>query len=355
MLEPELQEHAAGLICLTGDERWTACASIGARRHRRSAAIAVEKLISIFGHDQRLCRIAAALPSRAGSPQPRGHRYRAFTASSFVSDQWSVPMPLPRSRALRCVHRAPPSYNVCRMLASCWRAIPSAILKSPQEMQELFADLPEAIANTVDLSSRLEFTLDDLGYEFPKYPVPEGETMMSFLRERTREGFDAALWTRQRRFEEPRPASGRTRTGADRKTRSCRIFPDRLGPGAVLPRAKHSGARTRLGGQQRGLLFARHYGGRSRRHGAALRALSLRRTRRVARHRSRSAQRRPARARHSICLPALRRARRGHDRQCHHLSQPHGAREMGKGLGIRPGDARQSFGGGCHLGIQRCQ
>jgi error-prone DNA polymerase len=62
-------------------------------------------------------------------------------------------------------------------------------LKSPQEMQSLFADLPEAIANTVELSSRLEFTLEDLGYEFPKYPVPEGETMMSFLRERTREGF----------------------------------------------------------------------------------------------------------------------------------------------------------------------
>ena len=41
----------------------------------------------------------------------------------------------------------------------------------------------------MELSSRLEFTLKDLGYEFPKYPVPEGETMMSFLRERTREGF----------------------------------------------------------------------------------------------------------------------------------------------------------------------
>ena len=62
-------------------------------------------------------------------------------------------------------------------------------LKSPREMRALFADLPQAIANTVELSSRLEFTLDDLGYEFPRYPVPEGETMVSFLRERTREGF----------------------------------------------------------------------------------------------------------------------------------------------------------------------
>ncbi|MGA9446150.1 MAG: error-prone DNA polymerase, partial [Candidatus Sulfotelmatobacter sp.] len=62
-------------------------------------------------------------------------------------------------------------------------------LKSPQEMQQLFADLPEAIANTQELSSRLEFTLNDLGYEFPRYPVPEGETMNSFLRDRAWEGF----------------------------------------------------------------------------------------------------------------------------------------------------------------------
>jgi error-prone DNA polymerase len=62
-------------------------------------------------------------------------------------------------------------------------------LKSPAAMRALFADFPHAIANTVELSSRLEFTLNDLGYEFPRFPVPEGETMMSFLRERAREGF----------------------------------------------------------------------------------------------------------------------------------------------------------------------
>src|SRR5947208_6314926 len=61
-------------------------------------------------------------------------------------------------------------------------------VKSPKEMTQLFADLPEAIANTTELSARLEFTLQDLGYEFPKYPVPSGETMSSFLRRRTYEG-----------------------------------------------------------------------------------------------------------------------------------------------------------------------
>src|SRR5438034_11490943 len=55
-------------------------------------------------------------------------------------------------------------------------------------MNQIFADLPEAIANTAERSSRLEFTLEDLGYEFPRYPVPTGETMTSFLRQRTYEG-----------------------------------------------------------------------------------------------------------------------------------------------------------------------
>jgi error-prone DNA polymerase len=61
-------------------------------------------------------------------------------------------------------------------------------LKPAAEMARLFADHPDAIANTVALSSRLEFVLTELGYEFPKYPVPEGETMNSFLRRRTDEG-----------------------------------------------------------------------------------------------------------------------------------------------------------------------
>ena len=61
-------------------------------------------------------------------------------------------------------------------------------VKTPAEMAALFADLPEAIANTLEISSRLGYTLAELGYEFPRYPTPEGETMMSFLRKRVDEG-----------------------------------------------------------------------------------------------------------------------------------------------------------------------
>ena len=61
-------------------------------------------------------------------------------------------------------------------------------LKSPAKMKRLFSDLPEAIANTQELSSRLQFTLGDLGYKFPIYPVPNGGSQIQFLRERSREG-----------------------------------------------------------------------------------------------------------------------------------------------------------------------
>src|SRR5216117_266064 len=55
-------------------------------------------------------------------------------------------------------------------------------LKSDREMRAIFADLPEAIENTSRLAERLTFLLENLGYEFPEYPVPAGHTMDSFLR-----------------------------------------------------------------------------------------------------------------------------------------------------------------------------
>ena len=55
-------------------------------------------------------------------------------------------------------------------------------------MSRLFQDMPEAIAGAAELSGRLQFTLADLGYEFPRYPVGPGETMDSVLRARALAG-----------------------------------------------------------------------------------------------------------------------------------------------------------------------
>ena len=55
-------------------------------------------------------------------------------------------------------------------------------LKSPEAMARLFADRPDTLAGTAALAERLEYTMADLGYRFPQYSVPGGETEMVFLR-----------------------------------------------------------------------------------------------------------------------------------------------------------------------------
>jgi error-prone DNA polymerase len=61
-------------------------------------------------------------------------------------------------------------------------------LKSPEAMAQLFSDWPAALMGNQALAERLEYTMADLGYQFPKYPVPPGESEMSFLRHITEAG-----------------------------------------------------------------------------------------------------------------------------------------------------------------------
>ena len=61
-------------------------------------------------------------------------------------------------------------------------------MKSPDVMTRLFHDLPTVVDTTNELADRLGYTMADLGYRFPEYPVPSGETMGSFLRKMTEVG-----------------------------------------------------------------------------------------------------------------------------------------------------------------------
>lgn len=185
--EEELKEHAAGLICLTGDDDGPLALAL-AHGGMEEAHGCVERLIHIFGRDNVYVEL-----------QRHFHRQQEARNCAAIEIARSLKLPLlatngisyatPRERELCDVFTA---IRHKRTLATAGRLLArnsERYLKSPQEMQALFADLPEAIGNTAELSSRLTFTFKDLGYEFPKYPVPEGEAMMSFMRERTREGF----------------------------------------------------------------------------------------------------------------------------------------------------------------------
>jgi len=65
--------------------------------------------------------------------------------------------------------------------------------KSAEEMIALFEDVPEAIENTLKIAERCDLTFDFGKLNFPDYPVPEGETLESYLEKKTREGLAERL------------------------------------------------------------------------------------------------------------------------------------------------------------------
>ena len=61
-------------------------------------------------------------------------------------------------------------------------------LKNRKQMLSLFDDFPEAVDITEEIANRVQFSMDELSYSFPKYDVPPGETADSLLRKRTEAG-----------------------------------------------------------------------------------------------------------------------------------------------------------------------
>ncbi|MCK5792642.1 MAG: DNA polymerase III subunit alpha, partial [Ketobacter sp.] len=66
-------------------------------------------------------------------------------------------------------------------------------LKSPEEMWELFQDIPEAIENTVEIAKRCSFEIPLGTYYLPDYPVPEGMTLDDFIIAESRKGLEERL------------------------------------------------------------------------------------------------------------------------------------------------------------------
>ena len=67
----------------------------------------------------------------------------------------------------------------------------SYYLKSAQEMEELFADLPEALAATERIAESVNMALNFSTLHLPEYRVPGGETPDAYLRARSWQGFAA--------------------------------------------------------------------------------------------------------------------------------------------------------------------
>ncbi|WP_180540657.1 error-prone DNA polymerase [Nevskia soli] len=179
----DFTEFADGLICLTGDERGPLALALPSK----SGSKCLDQLTGIFGKKNVYVEV-----------QRHFDREQEWRNEATVELARRMRIPLvatggvcharPEQRSIldlfTCLHHKTTLAQAGRLLSKNSQRH----LRPPEEMAQLFADLPDAIANTNGVSARLNFTLSDLGYQFPEYPVPRGETQMSFLRKRTDEG-----------------------------------------------------------------------------------------------------------------------------------------------------------------------
>ena len=163
----ELAEFARGLICLT--------------RHPE------QRLLEIFGRSNVYAELQRHhLREEEAANQAIIERARRLRIPLVATNGVAYATPAQRELldVFTCIRNHVTLADAGRLL----ERNAERHVKTPAEMARLFADLPEALDATLEISSRLEFTLDRLGYEFPRYPVPAGETMASFLRARVDEG-----------------------------------------------------------------------------------------------------------------------------------------------------------------------
>jgi error-prone DNA polymerase len=185
----DIEEHVGGLICLTGGDEGPLAKGL-AHGGYDEALCEVERLLNLFGRgnvyvelqrhfdrteehrNQAAVRIACAL--KLPLVATNGVNYATAYEREVLDVLTSIRNHCTLDTAGRLL-----SLNAERHL------------RSPREMQELFYDLPEAIANTTELSARLAYKMSDLGYSFPTYPVPDGDTMQAFLEKRVEDGVRA--------------------------------------------------------------------------------------------------------------------------------------------------------------------
>src|SRR6266516_2075812 len=185
----DLEPNTAGLVCLTGGgrgplaQRLAAGDDDGARR-------VLDQLVAIFGHSgcfvevqrhylreqEQILQRLVALARTAGVP---------LVASN--QPLFARPEGRPLADVFTCIReKTDLEHAGRRLLANGERA-----LKSVGAMTELFRDIPDALDNTGELALRLAFTLKDLGYRFPEFPLPPGQTPLGYLRELSEHGVRA--------------------------------------------------------------------------------------------------------------------------------------------------------------------
>ena len=330
----DLQEYSGGLICLTGGEEGPLAAAL--MQGGESAAVRVtERLVGIFGQQNVYVEL-----------QRHGEREEEWRNQAALRIAEQLHLPLLATNGVRYataydreildVFTAIRHHTDLEQAGRLLTLNNHRHLRPSAEMVERFKDVPQAIATTTALSARLEFELDDLGYEFPRYPVPAGETMDSFLRQRVAEGVTRRYGAKRNRDllkkvekQVARELALIEKLGFAGYFLIVWDLVDFCKRHDILVQGRGSAANsavcyaleiTAVDPVGMDLLFERF--------------LSESRGR-MAGYRSRFAFRRQAGAGHSIHLPALRGTRCRHYRERDYLSRQVGRTRSGQGDGLR--------------------
>ncbi|MDQ8037416.1 MAG: DNA polymerase III subunit alpha [Pedobacter sp.] len=184
-----LEEAGAGLILLLGKRSDIAAALIGADAQQAKPLLArwMEKFpqriyleLTRTGRDgdEEFLHAAVALAGELQCPVVASNDVRFIDAEDF--DAHEVRVSIAQSYVLDDPKR-PRDYS------------PEQYLKTPEQMVELFSDIPEALANTVEIARRCTLDLT-LGKNFlPDYPVPEGMTINEYFIQHSRERLEDRL------------------------------------------------------------------------------------------------------------------------------------------------------------------
>ncbi len=181
----DLEEFSLGLVCLTGDECGPLAAALA--EGREAARDCLHRLAGIYGGGNVFVELERHL-----------HRRQEARNQAAIALALSLGLPLLATngvnqareddRELQDVLTAVRHTLTLERAGRLLSRNAERHLKPAASMWELFGDLPESLENTLQLSRRIQFTLKDLGYQFPRYPVAAGESMDSFLRQRVDEG-----------------------------------------------------------------------------------------------------------------------------------------------------------------------
>ncbi len=182
----ELEEINEGIAVLTGDAEGPL--EVGWRRDGHRGMAEAMKQLKQFLPERMLWMEVQRHAIRGEESLVRAKRDLAEAERLPLLATNGVSYALPQNRQVQDVFTC---LRLHKTLDAAGRELAvngESHLKSAREMAVLFGDLPDAIENTARLAETLEFSLENLGYEFPKLPVPEGHSMDTYLANRTWQG-----------------------------------------------------------------------------------------------------------------------------------------------------------------------